>query len=305
MKKILIYLCLLLASFTLLSIDASAAGAVNILGTSGDWGIRDVSLNIISSWNAIADVSDTGFRILRIVKRVLMGLMVIYIVYTGAMMIMSMGSDEEQLSSAKRQIWYAAVALIFINIPGTLYEAFYKNWNTSVGSRVSTSAFWNNSSESTGNLFFDFFVFGNTLNNQIVLFLEIIIFIAAVLMITIAGISLMTSRGREEKMKEAKNKILYTILALIFVGIIEAWKRVAFDGDISDGVNLFESLANLALFFAAPVAIFFLTLSGYYFITSNGDEERVKKAKSIIINTVLATLILLAGYTFLIDLATL
>jgi hypothetical protein len=124
-------------------------------------------------------------------------------------------------------------------------------------------------------------------------------------MITIAGISLMTSRGREEKMKEAKNKIIYTILALIFVGIIEAWKRVAFDGDISDGVNLFESLANLALFFAAPVAIFFLTLSGYYFITSNGDEERVKKAKSIIINTVLATLILLAGYTFLIDLATL
>lgn len=124
-------------------------------------------------------------------------------------------------------------------------------------------------------------------------------------MLTLAGISLMTSRGREEKMKEAKNKILYTVLALVFVGIIEAWKRVAFDGEISDGVNLFQSLANLALFFAAPVAIFFLTLAGYYFITSNGDEERVKKAKSIIINTVLATLILLAGYTFLIDLATL
>ena len=80
-------------------------------------------------------------------------------------------------------------------------------------------------------------------------------------MITVAGVSLMTSRGREEKMKEAKNKILYTILALIFVGIIEAWKRVAFDGEISDGVNLFQSLANLALFFAAPVAIFFLTLA--------------------------------------------
>jgi len=220
-------------------------------------------------------------------------------------MIMSMGSDEEQLSSAKRQIWYAAVALIFINIPGTLYEAFYKDWATKVGSSVSTNAFWNNSTESTWNLFFDFFIFGHTLNNQIVLFLEIIVFLGAIFMITLAGIQLMTSRGREEKMKEAKNKILYTILALIFVGIIEAWKRVAFDGEIDDGVNLFESLANLALFFAAPVAIFFLTLAWYYFITSNGDEERVKKAKSIIINTVLATLILLAGYTFLIDLATL
>jgi len=301
MKKILIYLCLLFTSFLFLSIDASAA-AVNIPGTTE---IQDVSLNIGSSWNAIADISNTGFRVLRIVKTILMWLMVIFMVYTGAMMIMSMWSDEEQLSSAKRQIWYAAVALIFINIPGTIYEAFYKNGDTTVGSSVSTSAFWDNSTESTGNLFFDFFVFGHTLNNQIVLFLEIIVFLGAIFMLTLAGISLMTSRGREEKMKEAKNKILYTVLALVFVGIIEAWKRVAFDGEISDGVNLFQSLANLALFFAAPVAIFFLTLAGYYFITSNGDEERVKKAKSIIINTILATLILLAGYTFLIDLATL
>ncbi len=106
-------------------------------------------------------------------------------------------------------------------------------------------------------------------------------------------------------MKEAKNKILYTILALIFVGMIEAWKALAFGGSISDGVNIFASLANLALFFAAPVAIFFLTLAGYYYITSNGDEERTKKAKSIIINTILATLILLAAYTFLLDLVTL
>ena len=123
-------------------------------------------------------------------------------------------------------------------------------------------------------------------------------------MMTLAGIQLITSRGRDEKLKEAKAKIIYTILALIFVGIIEAWKRVAFGGSIEAGGNLFESLANLALFFAAPVAIFFLTLAGYYFITSNGDEERVKKAKSIIVNTLLATLILLAAYTFLLDLGT-
>jgi len=43
------------------------------------------------------------------------------------------------------------------------------------------------------------------------------IFIAAIFMLTLAGINLLVSRGREEKMKEAKNKIIYTILALIFV----------------------------------------------------------------------------------------
>lgn len=151
----------------------------------------------------------------------------------------------------------------------------------------------------------DFFVFGNTLNDKIVGFMEIMIFIAAVFMLTLAGINVMTSRGKEEKMTEAKNKFIYTILALIFVGIIEAWKRLAFNGNLDDGVNLVQSLSNLALFFAGPIAMFFLTLAGYYYITSNGDEERVKKAKSIVINTMLATLILLAAYTFLLDLATL
>lgn len=169
---------------------------------------------------------------------------------------------------------------------------------------MSNSAFENATTESSGNLFFDVFVFANTVNDQIVMFMEIMVFLAAIFMLTLAGINVMTSRGREEKMKEAKTKIIYTILALIFVGIIEAWKQIAFGGVIEDGVNLFESLSKLALFFAAPVAIFFLTLAGYYYITSNGDEERVKKAKSIIVNTVLATLILLAAYTFLLDLAT-
>lgn len=176
-------------------------------------------------------------------------------------MIMSMGSDEEQLSAAKRQIWYMLVALVFINIPGTIYEAFYKDGSTTIGNTISGSNFENETTETTGNLFFDVFVFGHTINDQIVMFLEVMIFLAAVFMITLAGIQLMTSRGNEERLTEAKNKVLYTILALVFVGIIEAWKRVAFGGSLDEGFNLFGSLANLALFFAAPVAIFFLTLA--------------------------------------------
>jgi len=301
MKKLFIYILVLVWIFFSLWGDASYASAVTI---PGDTEIRDVSISVNSSGNIIQDINNTGFRILTIIKRVIMWLLVIFMVYTGAMMIMSMWSDEEQLSSSKRQIWYAVVALLFINIPGTLFEAFYKDGDTTVWDSVSNSAFENATTESSGNLFFDVFVFANTVNDQIVMFMEIMVFLAAIFMLTLAGINVMTSRGREEKMKEAKTKIIYTILALIFVGIIEAWKQIAFGGVIEDGVNLFESLSKLALFFAAPVAIFFLTLAGYYYITSNGDEERVKKAKSIIVNTVLATLILLAAYTFLLDLAT-
>ena len=298
MKKIILILCVVFWFLYILGVDA----AITIPWSEE---IEAVSLDVVWNWNTVANINYVGIEILRVIKRILMWVMVIFMVYTGAMMIMSMWSNEEQLSSAKRQIWYAAIALVFINIPESLYKVFVKDESTTIGGNVSTDAFENGSTNTTWNLLVDWVQLWLTVNNSIVFFLEMIIFLWAVFMITLAGIQLMTSRGKEEKMKEAKNKILYTVLALIFVGIIEAWKRLAFGWVIDDGVDLFESLVNLALFFAVPVAVFFLVLAAFYLITSNGDEERVKKAKSIIVNTLLATLILLAGYTFLLDLVSL
>jgi len=298
MKKIILILCVVFWFLYILGVDA----AITIPWSEE---IEAVSLDVVWNWNTVANINYVGIEILRVIKRILMWVMVIFMVYTGAMMIMSMWSNEEQLSSAKRQIWYAAIALVFINIPESLYKVFVKDESTTIGGNVSTDAFENGSTNTTWNLLVDWVQLWLTVNNSIVFFLEMIIFLWAVFMITLAGIQLMTSRGKEEKMKEAKNKILYTVLALIFVGIIEAWKRLAFGWVIDDGVDLFESLVNLALFFAVPVAVFFLVLAAFYLITSNGDEESVKKAKSIIVNTLLATLILLAGYTFLLDLVSL
>ena len=297
MKHIITILVFWISLF-LLSIDFVSATSVNIPWTQAIsqvsiWWPQDSDL-----WRSI----DTVWRsIIRIVTRILAWVMVIYVVYIGIQMIISMGSDEEKLSAAKRQLWYMLVALVFINIPYSLFEAFYRTSPGSVWTSVASN--FDNPTVSS-NIFFNFTVFQWVVNN-IIFFLEIMIFAAAIFMITLTGIRLLVSRGREESVTEAKNKILYSILAIIFVGIIEAWKRVAFSWNIPDGTNLFASLANLALFFAAPVAIFFLTLAGYYYITSNGDEERAKKAKSIIINTVIATLILLAAYTFLLELSTL
>ena len=301
MKKIILTilaLCILLTAFIS---QIYAAPLIEIPWTTA---IEQVSLDVgDSSWNIVTDINSVGFRILTFIKRVLMWLLVIFMVYTWAMMVWSMWSDEETLSSSKRQLWYAVIGLLFINIPGTIFRSFQQEWNVT-WYWITRENFAYDNLSGFNNMFFNFNYFWNTLNNQVIWFLEVMVFLAAIFMITLAGIQVMTSRGREEKMTEAKNKILYTVLALVFVSIIEAWKALAFNGEISDGVNLFGSLANLALFFAAPIAIFFLTLAGYYYITSNGDEERTKKAKSIIINTLLASLILLASYTFLLDLTT-
>ena len=100
-------------------------------------------------------------------------------------------------------------------------------------------------------------------------------------------------------------KILYSIFAMIFVWMIEGWKRLSITWNLELGTTIFSQLTNLALLFAWPIVIFFLTLAGYYYISSNGDEERIKKAKAIIINTVIAILILIVMVTFLNDVITL
>jgi hypothetical protein len=40
-----------------------------------------------------------------------------YIVYAGTQMILAMGDNDEKLSSSKKQLWYALLGLLFINIP--------------------------------------------------------------------------------------------------------------------------------------------------------------------------------------------
>lgn len=135
------------------------------------------------------------------------------------------------------------------------------------------------------------------------MFVRIAVVGAAIFLFVMAGLKLIASGGKEESIKEAKGRILYGVLALIFLGVIESWVQVAYSGDIPKGQGIFAQLSNLALFFAGPVAIFFLILGGYYYITSAGDEEKAKKGKSIVVNTFIATIILIASYTFLKDLA--
>ena len=265
--------------------------------------IEKESMNIISNTDPIESIEIIWFNILGIIKLALEWILVIFIVYIWAQMIWSMWSDEEALSKSKKQIMYSVIAVLFINMPWDLYLSFHKDIPWNVWNKMNTWWFLNNLGES--NMFFDAFNFWYTFWDQIVWFLSVLISAIAIVMIVYEALKLISSRWREEKITEAKNKVVYSILALVFVWIIQVWKSFAFSFKVSEITNIFSNLADLALFFAWPIAFFFLTIAAYYYITSAWDEEKVKKAKSIVINTVLATLILLAAYTFLLDLANL
>lgn len=272
--------------------------------------ISDVSINASTETDITSATTNIGISLLTSAKIILQWVLLIYIVYIGAQMVFSMWTDEDQLSQAKRQIRYMLVALVFINIPGTLFNALYNDTETtSIDTGTISSSSWFNSDTYWGNLFVNISNFfdpnGTGVLNGLINFLEVTAAGIAVFVIILAGIKILTSRGRDDQISEGKNKIVWSIIGLMSIGFIEVWKSVIYEGEVEGGANLFGTLAELSLFFAGPTAIIFLTLAAYYYITSNGDEEKVKKAKSIVINTVVATVILLASYTFLLDLANL
>jgi len=293
-KKIIIYSILFIGI-----IWCNISFASNIPWLSNVDNKNSISLSWTNS--DISDsVSNVAFNILWKIKYLFSWVLLIFLVYSWAQMIMSMWSDEDKLSNAKRSIWYSAIWLFFINMPWTIYNAV--KWDKT---NINWWIWWswsNDITSSTTNLFINTDVFVATLNNTVIKFLEIILAAIAILVIVIAWLKIITSRWREEQITEAKNKIIWSIVWLIFIWFIEAWQKFAYKWDIPSWKNIFETIANLALFLAWPVAIFFLTLAWYYYITSAWDEEKAKKWKSIVINTILATAILLVSYVFLYDL---
>lgn len=285
----------------------SAWASYVTLPTSWD-GVENIkkhSIEVVTTNDIVQNTQDIGFSLLTTLKVIMQWVLLIYVVYIGVQMILSMWNDEEQLSQAKRQIRYALVGLVFINIPWDIYESFNSDTKWNIDGNIWYSSWLKSPGSSDSNLFIDTFDFWYTLNGNIIGFLEVAAFGLAVLVITLAGIKMLTSRGQDDQITEAKNKIIWSTIGLVSIGFIEAWKSLVYKGKVSDGTTFFETIANLALFFAGPIAIIFLTLWAYYYITANGDEDKTKKAKSIVVNTLIATVILLASYTFLLDLANL
>lgn len=259
--------------------------------------IKNVSISA-SEWSTEDQIESISFNVFKTIKIVLWWLLVIYMVYAWVMMIFSMWDDDSQLSNAKRSLWHSLVWLLFINIPGSLYDAF-SNKRTVDDVTAST---WDTLTIFQRNIFMNSQMFWSTLW-WILIFLEIAIVALAIFMIILEWIKMILSWGEEDKMTEGKNKILWSLVWLIFIGVMEVWRNFIFKADFQEqGQDLFSTLINIALFFAGPVGIFFLSLAWYYYITDGWDWEKAKKAKTIVINTAFATLILLGMYTFLIDL---
>lgn len=77
----------------------------------------------VATDGSINSAKDFGFRLLGVMRIVISGIALIYLVMIGVYMIL--GSDsEETVKTQRKQITYALIGFLFLNIPGFVYTIF-------------------------------------------------------------------------------------------------------------------------------------------------------------------------------------
>jgi hypothetical protein len=254
-----------------------------------------------TQWDAVSVIQGVGFKILGFLKMFISWIALIYLVMIGVYMVV-FSENEEKIKTQRKQITYALIGFLFLNIPWLIYTAFLPD--QSWGKRLDDITWWTQTDGSSA--LWDSAAFGyDGIFWSIISFLKIFIFWVAIIMFTWWLFRMIVSGGDEEIQKQAKHRLIYGTLGLIFLWFVEWWSLLIANGDFTGKITeVWWKLFGIALFFAAPIAVFFLIWWSYYYITSAGDEERVKKWKTIIVNTFIATLILIASLSFMTDLVT-
>lgn len=184
---------LLLAVFVCAGFSVSY-GAVDLEGIGGVSDIKTIGMGSAPSSggsDAVGKITGTGLSILQTVKTILSGLIVLYLVYAGAMMVIASGAEDE-IAKQKRQIMYSIVAFLFINIPGTIVAVFFNKASTDV-TATQTSQSFNGVQAQGSNLFVNFANWNTTVENGILSFVRVGLTGLVVFMLILGGIQLMAS----------------------------------------------------------------------------------------------------------------
>lgn len=290
LKKVLISLCIFLWFFSL-----NNTANAELLNWFNELARGQTGKNITDYRNVEKDFSvwvrENWKVLIKNIIRLFNAVLFILLLYTGFQFINSMWTDDDSLSKWKRSIWYIIIWFVFINFPYQLYD-------TITNDKLTEFRFWGlTENSSLVNLI-----------NTIAVSLQILIWWIAILILVLEWIKLIIgSRKSDEAFKKTKEKIKWVFIALIFIWFIEIWKQFLLSGDFWNTkgglLSIFSSIANFALFLAAPVAIFFLTLAGYYYIFSGWNEDRTKKWKNIIINTSIWIILVACIYILLNDIS--
>jgi hypothetical protein len=127
----------------------------------------------------------------------------------------------------------------------------------------------------------------------------------AIMMVLYAAFLYTTSGGNEERVQTANKAITYVVIG--FAVLLLAKFTASIVNDIvgtedatGEGVDMIlevgRALANVLIAVVSILSVIFIVLAGLQFVTSGGDEEKVRKARDYILYAIIGLVVALLSF---------
>ncbi len=222
----------------------------------------------------------------RVLRNLLGGIAIIWIVIAGIRMIMASG-NEEKIKEQKSSIIYAVIGLVIILILERLIVLIYGVQGMERGLVARPEGL---SEEILG----------------VVSFIKALIGSIAILMIMISGIKTIAAVGEEEKIAEQRKSILWIIVGIVIIVINQVIVENLYIQpvgqeeiklkNVENIIALIGKILQFALGFVGLIAFAALIYGAASMITNYGNDESVEKGKKIIKNAIVGIIVIISAF---------
>jgi hypothetical protein len=224
-----------------------------------------------------------------VIRNLLGGLAVIWIVVSGIRMVMAQG-EESIITEQKHSLTYAVIGLGVVILIERAINILY-----GAPGEIRTALIPPAEAFSTE-------VFG------VINFVRALIGTVAIFMIVLSGIKMIFAAGEEEGLTKQKRAIIWIVVGLVLIAINKILVTNFFilpvqqkdkiqTGNITTVINTFGNVLKFALGFTGIVALALLVYGAALMIANYGNDEMVEKAKKIIKNAIIGIIVIISAYT--------
>jgi TRAP-type C4-dicarboxylate transport system permease small subunit len=250
--------------FLLLPISAWGANIFKGVPTSGP-----DAINAIPAF--IASITD-------IILLIVGSLATLYLIIGGYQYITATGNPEK-IEKAKKTITYSIVGLIVSSLAGLIVhylDPFIRGWEPLVGQQGGIGL-----------------IIINIIDIALYFFISL-----AVLFLIIGGYQYIISAGNPERIQKAKQAITGSIIGIVVVILSKTITNLIHNKLAGQTLlkDVLQSFINTVLSVTFVVAVLFLIIGGYQYITSTGNPEAIQKAKNTILNSVIGLIVIILSY---------
>lgn len=224
-------------------------------------------------------------------------LIAVIFLIVGVLKLLFGGWDEEKIKKWKSNIIYVSVGIFVMQLAFSVWNSLLIN-DPNAG--ISSILWW----QMWVNIF-----------SPLVSMLQVLASFGFLAMMVYAFYIIVTGGGDEEKLKKWKNIVIYAIIGFLLIRLPRAFISAIYgspdckeneflwtdecaikDQNIKESVGIVGDIFNYINTFLGIICVILIVYAGWLVFISGGEEEKLKKAKNIILYILLGLIILVASH---------